>query len=72
MTGNVWECLAGSYANVPGTARHLHDANCTAYSIRGGSWPYGLPSLRSADRSDDPPDPRFDGIGLRVARDLMP
>ena len=76
MTGNVWEwlqdCYEPSYANVPTDGSALHRDDCSAYSIRGGSWGYDLPSLRSADRSDDPPDARFDGIGFRVARDLVP
>ena len=76
MTGNVWEWLADcyepSYANAPTDGTALVKDDCGAYSIRGGSWGYDLPSLRSADRSDDPPDILFDGIGFRVARDLLP
>ncbi|MYE80641.1 MAG: formylglycine-generating enzyme family protein [Gammaproteobacteria bacterium] len=76
MTGNVWEwlqdCYERSYADVPADGSALHKEDCAAYSIRGGSFGYDLPSLRSADRSDDPPDALFDGIGLRVARDLVP
>ena len=76
MTGNVWEwlddCYERSYANVPTDGSALRKDDCRAYSARGGSWGYDLPSLRSADRSDDPPGALFDGIGLRVARDLAP
>ena len=76
MTGNVWEwqddCYERSYANVPTDGTALRKDGCEVFSVRGGSWGYDLPSLRSADRSDDPPDVLFDGIGLRVARDLAP
>ena len=76
ITGNVWEwqadCYERSYANVPTDGTALRKDGCEVFSVRGGSWSYDLPSLRSADRSDDPPDVLFDGIGLRVARDLAP
>ena len=76
MTGNVWEwlqdCYEGSYANAPTDGSALRRDACGAYSIRGGSFGYDLPSLRSADRSDDPPEVLYDGIGFRVARDLEP
>ncbi len=75
MTGNVWEWLANcyepSYANARTDGSALIADPCEARSIRGGSWGYDLPSLRSADRSDDPPDALYDGIGFRVARDLL-
>ena len=74
ITGNVWEWLADcyekSYANAPTDGSALITEKCEARSIRGGSWGYDLSSLRSADRSDDPPDALYDGIGFRVARDL--
>lgn len=74
ITGNVWEwledCYEKSYKNTPTDGSALVYEDCEARSIRGGSWGYDLPSLRSADRSDDPPDLLYDGIGLRVARDL--
>ena len=76
MTGNVWEwlqdCYERSYANAPTDGSALRRDDCGAYSIRGGSFGYDLPSLRSADRSDDPPEVLYDGIGFRVARDLVP
>ena len=74
MTGNVFEWLADcyepSYANAPTDGSALLVEPCEARSLRGGSWAYLLSSLRSADRSDDPPDALFDGVGFRVARDL--
>ena len=74
MTGNVFEWLADcyepSYANAPTDGSALLADPCEARSIRGGSWAYHLSSLRSADRSDDPPDALFDGVGFRVARHL--
>ena len=74
MTGNVWEwlqdCYQNSYVEIPRDGTPLIKSECSAYSIRGGSWGYDLASLRSADRSDDPPELRFDGIGFRVARNL--
>ncbi|MGI9235501.1 MAG: formylglycine-generating enzyme family protein [Woeseiaceae bacterium] len=73
ITGNVWEwlsdCYEKSYANAPTDGSALILDRCEARSIRGGSWGYDLSSLRSADRSDDPPDALYDGIGFRIARD---
>ena len=57
---------------MPTDGSALRRDDCGAYSIRGGSFGYDLPSLRSADRSDDPPEVLYDGIGFRVARDLEP
>ena len=74
MTGNVFEWLADcyepSYANAPTDGSALVADPCEARSLRGGSWAYLLSSFRSADRSDDPPDALFDGVGFRLARDL--
>jgi formylglycine-generating enzyme required for sulfatase activity len=74
ITGNVWEwladCYEDSYANAPTDGSALIVEGREMRSIRGGSWGYDLSSLRAADRSDDPPDALFDGIGFRVARDL--
>jgi sulfatase modifying factor 1 len=74
ITGNVWEwlqdCYRDSYAETPRDGTPFMPATCEARSIRGGSWGYDLPSLRSADRSDDPPDLLFDGISFRLVREL--
>ncbi|HEX2594582.1 MAG TPA: SUMF1/EgtB/PvdO family nonheme iron enzyme [Rhizomicrobium sp.] len=76
MTGDAWEwiedCYQPSYARTPRDGKPLEMDNCASRSIRGGSMGYDLPSLRSADRSDDPPKTLFDGIDFRVARDLAP
>lgn len=73
MGGNVWEwladCYAPSYANAPTDGSAVVADPCEARSLRGGSWSYQS-SLRSADRSDDPPEWLVDSIGFRVARDL--
>ncbi len=76
MTGNAWEwlqdCYRDSYRENPRDGSAFEATWCPARSIRGGSMFYDLPSLRSADRSDDPPETLWDGIGFRVARDLSP
>ena len=73
MTGNVWEwlqdCYEKSYANAPTDGSALVKDGCEARSVRGNSWGYDLPALRSADRGDDAPGLLIDGIGFRVARD---
>ena len=63
-------CYETSYANAPTDGSALVADPCEARSLRGGSWAYLLSSFRSADRSDDPPDALFDGVGFRLARDL--
>jgi formylglycine-generating enzyme required for sulfatase activity len=72
--GKVWEwladCYQDSYANAPTDGSALMYEGCEIRSIRGGSSAYNPAWLRSAARSDDPPDALFDGIGFRIARDL--
>lgn len=58
--GNVWEWCEDK-----------HDASSSSRVLRGGSWFSNPDGLRSADRSNDHPDYRDNGIGFRVARTLL-
>ncbi|MEL7184949.1 MAG: SUMF1/EgtB/PvdO family nonheme iron enzyme [Pseudomonadota bacterium] len=75
MDGNHWEWLADCYedslANIPRDGSPLLKDDCELRSVRGGSWGYSLTVLRSADRGEDPPHEVWDGLGIRVARDIQ-
>ena len=74
MHGNVWEwtqdCWNGSYRGAPSDGSAWLKGDCEKRVLRGGSW-YNIPSgLRSANRSWDTADNRFNIIGFRLARTL--
>jgi sulfatase modifying factor 1 len=73
MAGNVWEwtrdCYESSYADQPSDGGAYTNGPCEHRTLRGGSWVYGLPDLRSAQRNGLlRPDIRGGDIGFRVAR----
>ncbi len=75
--GNVWEwvqdCWHGSYNGAPsdGSAwMNASEGDCSYAVLRGGSWNDSPRYLRSAIRSRDRRENRYNGIGFRVARTL--
>jgi formylglycine-generating enzyme required for sulfatase activity len=72
MHGNVWEWCEddyhGSYEDAPkdGSAWVNPDRSKAKRILRGGSWIFNPRYCRSAYRSDDEPDYRFNSIGFRV------
>ena len=75
MAGNAWEwtadCYARGYDSQPRDGSAYVVEGCPRRALKGGSWVYGLPDLRSAQRNGLPrPEQRGADIGFRVARDL--
>jgi formylglycine-generating enzyme required for sulfatase activity len=76
LLGNVWEwtedCFYDDYLTAPsdGTARAA--AACQARTVRGGSWFSTGKSLRPAIRAKASDNARYDDVGFRVARALVP
>jgi formylglycine-generating enzyme required for sulfatase activity len=70
MHGNVWEwCLDpwyDSYRGAPVDGSAWTAGGGTARLLRGGSWGNYPRGCRSAFRTDDLPDDRFNNIGFRV------
>ncbi len=76
MAGNVWEwtadCWHESYKNAPsdGDAWKASDGGeCARRVVRGGSWSYDPPYLRTADRLRNSSDAAIDSLGFRLAQD---
>ena len=75
MVGNVWQwvedCGHDDYNGAPtdGTAWR---GKCDNRVTVGGSWFQKPSELRSANRAFTPPDTRLDGLGIRIARTLLP
>jgi len=76
VIGNVWEwtedCYAESLAETPLDGPTRSDRDCQFHSARGGSWSGTARMLRAAVRGKASQDNRYDDIGFRVARTLMP
>ncbi len=74
MLGNVWEWVADCYnktydgAPTDGSAWSMGD--CSLRVLRGGSWFYPPPDVRSASRNRSAPSGRGFIVGFRVARTL--
>lgn len=75
MAGNAWEwtadCYAPSYDPQPRDGSAYAPARCAHHVLRGGSWGWGTPDLRSSQRNGALPLMIKGGdIGFRVARSL--
>jgi formylglycine-generating enzyme required for sulfatase activity len=73
MAGNVWQwvedCWNLSYDGAPATGYPAwSQSGCTQHVMRGGSWYFGAPALRSANRVSSDPTYRSVSVGFRVAR----
>ncbi|MDB5985810.1 MAG: hypothetical protein JWR16_863 [Nevskia sp.] len=76
MLGNVWEwvedCWHSDYSGAPtdGSA-WISGGDCNKRVNRGGGWGNNPRALRVSNRDADPQDTRSDGMGFRVARNLI-
>ena len=74
MIGNVWEwtedCYASDYSSAPVNGSAYESGSCKSKVTRGGSWASGENMLRSAARSGDSPNARYDMVGFRIVREL--
>lgn len=76
MHGNVWEWVqdcfdAAAYSGkAPSDGRAFEEAGCSERVIRGGSWLYGAPGLRSAERNSFMAEDRNEVIGFRLVLSL--
>jgi formylglycine-generating enzyme required for sulfatase activity len=76
LLGNVWEwtedCFYDDYVAAPSDGSARAATACPARTVRGGSWFSTGNSLRPAIRASASDGARYDDIGLRVARALVP
>jgi formylglycine-generating enzyme required for sulfatase activity len=76
MLGNVWEwvedCYHVIYYQAPTDGSAWNTGNCEGRVFRGGSWNDDPVSLRSAKRYGGTPGYRFNNVGFRVGRTLLP
>jgi formylglycine-generating enzyme required for sulfatase activity len=76
LLGNVWEwtedCFYDDYLTAPSDGSARAGAGCQARAVRGGSWFSTGKSLRPAVRAKATDSARYDDVGFRVARVLVP
>jgi formylglycine-generating enzyme required for sulfatase activity len=76
MAGNVWQwtedCYHDSYNQAPADGSAWTGGDCSQRVVRGGSWLIDPRNLRSASRDGNAPSNRFDVLGFRVGRTLLP
>jgi len=76
LLGNVWEwtedCFYDDYLTAPSDGSARAGAGCQARAVRGGSWFSTGKSLRPAIRAKATDSARYDDVGFRVARVLVP
>jgi formylglycine-generating enzyme required for sulfatase activity len=76
MAGNVWQwvqdCYHENYDGAPDDGSAWISGDCRSGEVGGGSWLNDPENLRSANRSRITPDFRFDVLGFRVGRTLLP
>ncbi len=76
LLGNVWEwtedCFFDDYLTAPSDGSARAGAGCQARAVRGGSWFSTGKSLRPAVRAKATDSARYDDVGFRVARVLVP
>ena len=76
LLGNVWEwtedCFYDDHVAAPSDGSARAATVCPARTVRGGSWFSTGNSLRPAIRASANDGARYDDIGFRVARALVP
>ncbi len=76
MVGNVWQwtqdCWHPNYNSAPTDGSSWVETACLNRVVRGGSYVSLRSYVESAGRFGYPSDVRFDSIGFRVARTLIP
>ncbi|MES2681948.1 MAG: formylglycine-generating enzyme family protein [Pseudomonadota bacterium] len=75
MLGNVWEwvadCWHSSYEGAPDNGRAWVQERCSKRVNRGGGWGNHVRTTRVSTRDGDIHGGRSDGLGFRVARDII-
>jgi formylglycine-generating enzyme required for sulfatase activity len=76
MAGNVYQwlqdCYRDSYVGAPTDGSAWTRDRCPARAVRGGAFFDRPQSLRTANRYVVPPDFRYSGLSMRIARTLGP